>query len=526
MPDRLPILIAGAGPTGLLLAIWLKHFNIPHRIVDPKSGTGSESRALIVHARTLEFYDALGFADTIVAAGERLLSMRVRFKGEERVRVATGASGEGLTRFPFSLCLGQDEHEALLLKELQKRGGDVEWGTRVMGVEVKGEKEYVAVTLERGDGKRETVGSQYIAGCDGGHSTVRRCAGLTMEGGTYARRFFVADVRGTGSALDADPSINMCLAPHDFCFVLRLKSSEDSTRAARLTGFTPEGVSETDVTIQDCLPSLRAALGNVDIQHVDWFSHYKVHHRHVDSFRKGRIFVFGDAAHLHSPVGGQGMNTGLGDVTNFAWKFATHLQTPGGNEVLLDTYHAERFGFAQQLVKTTDAAFTHMTSASYTSIFIRSVVMPRIFPLIAKVVDVAGKMFGRTSQLGIAYPQSGLSVNVANIGKVKAGDRLPYVEYSKENGEMASNHATMRAVGWQAHVYGGADWADVMNDEGVPMHRFEWDDAAAEKGLARGAFYLVRPDGYIGLILGKQDQGAAGVLEGYMAKWGVAAGQL
>lgn len=353
MPERLPILIAGAGPTGLLLTIWLRHLSIPHRIVDPKPGTGSHSRALIVHARTLELYHMLGFADTVVASGERLGAMRIRYKGEERVKVDTGGAGQGLTRFPFALCFGQDEHEAILLRELQKRGGEVEWGTSVIGVEDKGDR--VVVTLERagadGDGtngegmtaRSEMVEVQYVAGCDGGHSSVRRCAGSEMTGGTYDRRFFVADVRGTGSTLDVDPSINMCLSPHDFCFVLPLKTApvtsadalDDGTtdaraalKAARIVGFTPEG-SDTDVSFDDCLPSIHKALGRVDIEHVDWFSHYKVHHRHVERFRKGRIFVSGDAAHLHSPVGGQGMNTGLGDVSNFAWKFATHIRTGG-----------------------------------------------------------------------------------------------------------------------------------------------------------------------------------------------------
>ena len=217
------------------------------------------------------------------------------------------------------------------------------------------------------------------------------------------------------------------------------------------------------------------------------------------------------------------MNTGLGDVSNFALTFATHLRTPGGNEALLDTYHTERFAFARLLVSTTDAVFSRMTGPGLLSRIIRSVVIPYIAPLVARVKNLAPVVFGKTSQLAIAYPQSPISQDARGSGKVKAGDRLPYVEYT--DGKVASNHDHLDGKGWQAHVYG--DVRDGVEDAalsklGVVVHRLQWDAEAGDEGLVKGDVYLVRPDGHVGLTLGRGVAGKEDALRDYAEKWGVA----
>ena len=503
----LPILIAGAGPSGLLLAIWLTHFGVAHRIVDSNATTGTESRALIVHARSLEFYDQLGFADQLVEAGSKLETVRIRYKGQEKACIQTGSAGQGESKFPFALCLGQDAHEAFLLKELERRGGKVEWNSRVMKVEDKGE--WVEVVIAK-DGSSEFVQALYVAGCDGAHSIVRREAGIDMQGSTYPRRSFVADVHGVGSAFDTHGSMTMCISPKDYCLVIRTKGD-----SARLVGFTPDERG-ADVTFEDCLPGIQGATGGVTINKVDWFSHYTVHCRHADTFRKGRTFIFGDAAHLHSPVGGQGMNTGLGDVTNFAWKFATFLKT--GNEALLDTYDTERSAFARLLVRTTDRAFTTLTGKTNLSQMLRTFVMPTVIPLVLKVVDPAPTLYARTSQLAIAYPKSPLSVNTKVGGKVKAGDRLPFVEDADDKTDRRGNHKPLDGKDWQIHVYGDvATNAAELDQLPVVLHVYSWNASLKAKGLVKDAIYLIRPDGYIAMASGKLPSG----VKEYMDKWGV-----
>jgi hypothetical protein len=208
-------------------------------------------------------------------------------------------------------------------------------------------------------------------------------------------------------------------------------------------------------------------------------------------FGRGRVFLLGDAAHIHSPVGGQGMNTGIGDAVNLAWKLADVLRGRAP-AALLESYEPERIAFARRLVATTDRAFTLITSRGALARRLRVQVAPRAIPLLVRFARVRRLMFRTISQTVITYRGSALSEGHA--GRVAGGDRLPWVA-------AADNFAPLSRMEWQVHVYGDADaaLAETCRTRELALHVFSWRREMRRAGLRRDALYLVRPDGYVAL---------------------------
>src|SRR6185503_8657570 len=229
----------------------------------------------------------------------------------------------------------------------------------------------------------------------------------------------------------------------EFLIVFPLKGG----RRARLIGVVRDDAEtrKHDLTWNDVGQDIIARMGIV-VERVNWFSTYRVHHRVADHFRTGRAFLLGDAAHVHSPVGGQGMNTGIGDAVNLAWKIADvlHQRAPAA---LLDSYEPERIGFARRLVATTDRAFTVVTSRGPIARFVRTTLAPVLIPRLFRSSAVRRLMFRTVSQTGVRYRDSPLSEGRA--GRVHGGDRLPWVE-------AADTFAPLTSLAWQVHVYGAA----------------------------------------------------------------------
>jgi hypothetical protein len=241
----------------------------------------------------------------------------------------------------------------------------------------------------------------------------------------------------------------------------------------------------------------------IDVQRVNWFSTYHVHHRVADRFRDGRAFVLGDAAHIHSPVGGQGMNTGIGDAVNLAWKLAA-VVNGRADPSLLDTYEPERIAFARRLVATTDQAFIGVTSSGAIARRVRLDIVPAVIPIAFAIRATRRFMFRTISQTAINY--RGSSLSDGHAGGVHGGDRLPWVAAGESNG--ADNFAALTSIDWQVHVYGRAE-SDVValsKDRSLPLHVFPWRDDMKRAGLQRDAIYLVRPDGYVAVA--SRDAGA------------------
>src|SRR5215469_2305988 len=302
------VLIVGAGPTGLVLALWLTNFGVRCRIVDKTEGPGSTSRALAVHARTLELYRQLDLTEAVIQNGHKVPAVNLWVKGEKKVYLDFATVGEDLTPYPFLHIFPQDEHERLLIARLERLGVAVERKTCLLSYAE--EKDGIMARLATDSGEQQCHAA-YIAGCDGARSRVRETMGTGFPGGTYAQIFYVADVEASGPA--ADGELHVDLDEADFVAVFPLKGQG----RARLIGTVrderarhPEALKFEDVADR--------AIGHmkVVVKNVHWFSTYRVHHRVTQHFRKDRAFVLGDAAHIHSPVGGQGMNTGIGDAIN------------------------------------------------------------------------------------------------------------------------------------------------------------------------------------------------------------------
>jgi hypothetical protein len=232
---------------------------------------------------------------------------------------------------------------------------------------------------------------------------------------------------------------------------------------------------------------------------VNWFSTYRVHHRVAERFRSGRLLLLGDAAHIHSPAGGQGMNTGIGDAINLAWKL-TAVLTGRAPESLLDTYEAERRAFARTLVATTDRAFNLATAEGPVAAFVRTRVVPLIVPAIFNVDAARAYLFSTVSQILIAYHESALSEG--RVGALRGGDRLPWVRTVQ-----GDNFDSFRQIAWQVHVYGAASepLASWCATHHVDLQTYPWQAAYASTGLRENALYLLRPDTYIALALETQD---------------------
>ena len=502
---RSDVLIIGAGPTGLVLALWLTKLGVNVRVLDKTAEPGTTSRALAVQARTLELYRQLNLADAVVERGHKVPAVNLWVKGEPAARLPFERIGSDLTAYPFLHIFPQDQHERLLIERLEALGVSVERRTELVSFTDGGER--VIARLRGPEGQEETCEASYIAGCDGARSIVRETIGTGFRGGTYRQLFYVADVEAAGPALDGELHVDLDEA--DFLAVFPLAGKG----RARLIGTVRDERADHADTLKFEDVSDRAITNlKVNVQKVNWFSTYHVHHRVTEHFRKGRAFLLGDAAHIHSPAGGQGMNTGIGDAINLAWKLATVLAGHAPDK-LLDSYEAERIGFARRLVATTDRVFSFATGEGRIADILRTRVAPVLFPKVIAFEAVREYIFRTVSQITLNY--RGCPLSAGSAGHVHGGDRLPWVPIDGKD-----NFESLAAITWQVHVYGSAS-AELVTwcaSHDVPLHVFDWRSEHDAAGLARDAAYLLRPDTYVALA---DASGRADALDRYCADHGI-----
>ncbi|GAB3531483.1 FAD-dependent monooxygenase [Arthrobacter tecti] len=484
---RTEVLVVGAGPTGLMLAAWLAKLGVDVLVIDGKDSPTRESRALGVHSRSMEIYDQLGVIDRVLAGGWPVAKIRPGYEASSFGAVPIGTIGADLTPYPGIHVLEQSRNEQILLDRLEELGGTVLWGQQLVNLE----HDDVGVTAECAGTEALSISARFCVGADGGSSVVRKLSGIPFEGLTNEHTFYVADVMGAEGV--AEDAVNLRFGADEFLlgFPMGPEGHHRLLGVLRTTG---------DEDVPEFLARERLqSTFNVGYRESIWFSTYRIHHRVAARFREGPVFLAGDAGHVHSPVGAQGMNTGLQDAHNLAFKLADVL-SGRSSEQLLNRYEAERRPVALRLVNSTDRVFALVTSRHPVARTVRRAAPRFLVPVAIKVVPrlpIARRLIGYLSQLRIHYWMESNPVNDdgARLAPARGrrrgrvvGRRLPWT---------GENFEALRSASWQVHVYGDVD-AEVTDAVGrglnLSVHSFR---AAPGKGLLDGSCYLVRPDGFV-----------------------------
>jgi 2-polyprenyl-6-methoxyphenol hydroxylase-like FAD-dependent oxidoreductase len=417
------VIIVGAGPTGLSMAAQLLRYNIDFIIIEKNAAITSLSKAIVVQARTLEIFSELGIAAEALKRGRETTRMNLFYKGKQQVDIDLAGLGEGLSEFAFALSLEQSKTEKLLAEHLSQKGKAVQWGSVLTHFEQHDDGVTVYFTNE--DGIEQQVQAGYLVGCDGAGSVVRHQLNLKFEGSTEPKLFYVADVILKSAVINGN-TLFMYMIKKGFILFFPMEGEGHY----RIVGILPDhDEADHEYKFSDIEPVIKQEIiSPVEFEELRWFSTYKVHSRKANAFMKGRCFIAGDAAHIHTPAGGQGMNTGIQDAYNLAWKMAYTIRGEV-NATILKTYDTERSANAKRLLQTTDRMFDIMSGVNRFWNFVRLSFFPAFLKVISKSNFAKKRVFPLLSQTGIAYPGSDLTIK-SSIGKVKAGGRIPYFVFS------------------------------------------------------------------------------------------------
>lgn len=493
------VIICGAGPTGLSLACQLIRYGIDFIIIDKATGITPYSKAIGVHARTLELYNQINLATPALEQGSIAKKARIMTQGKVRGELDFSNMGKDLSPFPYILMLEQHKNEQLLEDYLTLHKKKVFWQSQLSSFSQN--TDGVTAQVTHADGTSQTIHAHYLVGCDGPKSVVRHQLGLAFDGSTFERTFYVADTRIHWK--QPHDGLTVCFTKSSFVLFFPLPGEN----RYRIVGVFPDEFKkdEGDVLYEEIEQQVKQEIQQpLDIYEVSWFSTYKVHSRHVSQFSLGRVFLAGDAAHIHTPVGAQGMNTGIQDSYNLAWKLAWVLHRRAKPQ-LLNSYHAERLRNAKNLLKTTDQLFNVAAGKAPIFSFFRLHILPYAPKFILNIDAVRKRLFPTISQIALHYRPSTLSYHHADRHfKVKAGDRMPYF---KVNGMNIYDNLKQPMFHWLMFsncTNQQAEWREHIMQEHqhiVDAHCFILTPEIEQIFCTDQPFaLLLRPDNYIGLI--------------------------
>ena len=502
------VLVIGAGPTGLTMANVLARSGVDFRILDKSDGPVEETRALVVQAKTLELFDKLGLADRAVEEGRRIGAAELLKKGEHIGKLTFFEDDrEELSPYPFALIYEQYKTERLLIRGLEEAGGRVEWNTELASFSQT--PDGATATVRRPDGTEETIEAGWVVGADGASSPVRHSLGLGFEGDTYEESLFLADVEMKWEF--GTQQLYLDLAPEGFYAFFPMPGE----KRFRLVGSVPEELKgQEKFTTRDVQELLDERSGvETRITATRWTSVYKIHRRMTENFRVGCTFLAGDAAHIHSPAGGQGMNTGIGDAYNLSWKLA--LVAKGwAKPQLLDSYEAERMPFARAILNGSDRGFSLQVTNNPLAKGPKLFAVPLLFRLVSAVPPLRRWAFWFISQLWTSYRDSpAVAESVTAKKGPRAGERAPYGFYGNVPEARENIFETLKGTGHHLLLFEGKEpdpaRLGVTHEEvegllgryemAVDVHRVLSEDEQLHEryGASKPGLFLIRPDGHV-----------------------------
>ncbi len=501
-----PVLIVGAGPSGLMMAAQLLRYGVQPLIIDSKKGPTNQSRALAVQARSMEIYRQLGLSDQALAEGIQAESFSIQNDDGEMVNLSLKNLGKNSTLFPFVHLFEQSKNERLLLSFLTQNCCPVYWDTTL--TELIQEENQIKAYLKSGD-KNSIITADWLIGADGAHSAVRKMLQIDFKGDVYANQFFLADVEF--DQLFTDHQVTLKLGNTSFTGLFPMKGNHFRVIATLPARFT----DQQEVDFEDVKEDLAKSLPqNITVKKCHAFSVYKLHHRMAEKFRHKNSFLIGDAAHIHSPAGGQGMNTGLQDAYNLAWKLAGVINQNYQPEIL-ESFAAERMPVARKLLNTTDKVFNLINSQNVLNRYFRNQLLPGLIRFFWKQESLREFGFKTISEIGINYRDSKINLNLSKAKKIKAGDRLPYLKVFDEKKQQETDlHAWCAKLGFILIALGKLEENDLFNlarwiTQNYPQLNFFYLPFSAKNKAVFDCFELkatqrkaviVRPDMYIGYL--------------------------
>lgn len=543
--NKTEVLIVGAGPTGLTMAIELTRHGIPCRIIDKEVGITDKTKALTLQSRTMEIMEDMGLIEEVLETGRVVSGFSFYTEGKRTIHVS---SGELDTPYPYILLHPQSDTERCLQNHLNSLGMEVEWNTSI--TQLQQDEGEIKVSVQHDDETIEEIEPNYLIACDGGRSFCRKALDVKLKGETFDSEFLIADLKLDWDNSPSKDEWHGYFTDQGFVLIASL-GEENNWRVVTEVPWDLQDKANSGYDEEPTFEEFKQMFEMLDpipglkLYEPDWISRFRIHRRIIDRFRHGNVFFAGDAAHLHSPAGGQGLNSGVQDAYNLAWKLAMVCRGEAKPE-LLDSYNTERYPLLKNQVEKSDAAFKMMLLRNPVSRLIRD----RMASILLNLEPIQQRMDKRLAMLTINYRQSPIvdeyrelptlsGQPIREIAEFKqwrdfgeaprAGDRAPDFVFSSNGKDKrlfeiirGTSHKLLLFVGnydepdfredFQQRYslveerYGKAiapvliqmnqlpfavnDRIKVVSDDNGELHQ--------RYGAHSHCIYLIRPDGYIG----------------------------